>query len=174
MKAITLTQPWAGLVAAGIKLIENRERPIISVARFGEPLAIHASREIDESVYELIADIAPELATWGIRDGKRFPTFDVTAPWYRLSRITSAVIGVSVPRRVVRATVTVDLVDGIGYSYDAKELAEIGEQRRWLFGKFGYVFDAGPRVLPTPVHCKGMLGCWTLPPDVEQRVKEQL
>lgn len=30
------------------------------------------------------------------------------------------------------------------------------------------------RVLPEPVPCRGMLGLWPLPPDVEMRVREQL
>lgn len=62
MRALTLTNPWAGLVASGIKLVENRQRPMIAKAHFGSPFAIHASREIDESVYHRIAELAPELA----------------------------------------------------------------------------------------------------------------
>lgn len=41
---LTLTQPWAGLVASGIKLVENRTRSMIRREDFGRPFALHASR----------------------------------------------------------------------------------------------------------------------------------
>lgn len=99
MRALTLTQPWAGLVASGIKRIENRPRPMIRSEDFDQPFAIHASREIDEDVYERIHEIAPELFDYDA-DGKM-------AEWYRLSHITSAIIGVA---RVV------DMIDLRGQS----------------------------------------------------------
>lgn len=50
MKALTLTQPWATLIALGIKRIENRPwKPPANM--IGERFAIHASREVDEQVF---------------------------------------------------------------------------------------------------------------------------
>jgi hypothetical protein len=46
MRALTLTQPWAGLVASGIKRIENRSRHMIKREDFGKPFAIHAGDAI--------------------------------------------------------------------------------------------------------------------------------
>jgi len=164
MKALSLTQPWAGLVASGIKLVENRPRKIIKVDDFGKPFAIHASREIDEKIYARIAHIAPELvvdATKSHEDGG-------VADWCRLSRITSSVIGV--------ATVDRDLTGWSGAEilrYESDLRAKLGDQFRWFFGAVGYVLR-DVVALPTPIPCKGALGFWTLPDDVEQNIRAQL
>lgn len=159
MRAITLTQPWAGLVASGIKLIENRDKPIISPSRFGETFGIHASREIDPTVYDRIRLIAPELF-----DG------DYTEmPWYRLSRITSAVIGVGTvyagigirPRQPVVA----------GTVLRPSDLP--ADQRRWFFGPVGYAMRDN-RALAESVRCPGGLSNWEMPADVARAVTAQL
>jgi len=165
MRALTLTQPWCGLVASGIKLIENRPLSIIAREDFGTPFALHASREIGESVYARIFEIAPELpgrtpTEWGCR-------------WHQLSRITSAVIGIA----------TVDKVfDG---GWDEASIARhtdmlsdsrgnlLGpEQVRWFFGPIGYVLR-DVRALSTPVPCRGWQGFWHLTP-AEQRQRGEI
>src|SRR5688572_8610213 len=97
MRALTLTQPWAGLVASGIKLVENRPRSMIKGEDFGKPFAIHASRVIDESVYARIMDIDHDNAITKLdySDGMIVQVIPIDARWYKLSRITSAVIGVA-------------------------------------------------------------------------------
>jgi len=47
MKAITLTQPWATLVAIGVKRIETRSWRTF----YRGPLAIHASKRISDSEF---------------------------------------------------------------------------------------------------------------------------
>lgn len=165
MRALTLTQPWCGLVAAGIKLVENRPLPIIGREDFGKPFALHASREIDESVYARIFELAPELpgrtpAEWGCR-------------WHQLSRITSAVIAVA----------TIDKVfDG---GWDAESIARHADtlsfsngallgpaQVRWFFGPIGYALR-DVQALATPVPCRGWQGFWHLTP-AEQRARGEI
>lgn len=159
MRALTLTQPWAGLVASGIKLVENRSRSIIKREDFGKPFAIHASREIDEHVYRRIREIAPDLHLDEELTEEQLPA------WYRLSRITSAVISVG----------TIDTVVGVGgagiYSPLSNHLPR--DQGRWYFGPIGYVLR-DVRALATPVPCRGSLGFWTLPPGVELAVAVQI
>lgn len=47
--------------------------------------------------------------------------------------------------------------------------------RAWFFGPFGLELDLAESVaLETPVPCKGALGFWNLPADVERQVMEQL
>lgn len=156
MRALTLTQPWAGLVAAGIKLVENRTHHLIKRDSVGVRFAIHASREIDEAVYDRIEQIAPEIFDeYGDFYG---------APWWILTRHTSAVIAV--------ATLADIVFDKSGML--AHEIAkQLGEQRRWYTGQIGYVLR-DVQALATPIECRGMLGFWTLPEDVERRVMEQL
>lgn len=154
MRALTLTQPWCGLVASGIKLVENRPRSMIKREDFGKPFALHASREIDESVYRRIREIAPELHLDADLTEAQLPA------WYRLSRLTSAVIGVA----------TIDKVfDG---GWDAETIAEhagvlsytngklLGPQQvRWFFGPVGYVLrDVRALAAPVPAAQSGPAG----------------
>jgi hypothetical protein len=160
VRALTLTQPWAGLVAAGIKRIENRNQPIIARKDFGAPFAIHASREISESIYAQIAHMDP-LHDWR--------NIAADTPWLRLARITGAIIGVATVERSVK------LWDGSGQRLameDAK-LVDLGDQLRWFFGPVGYVLR-DVRALDEPVPCRGWQGFWRLPADVEAHVLRQL
>jgi hypothetical protein len=173
MRALTLTQPWAGLVASGVKLVENRPRSMIKAEDFGKPFAIHASREIDESVYTRVAEIASDVCP------AAFTAFDPDAmvppsmAWYRLSRITSAVIAVATIDKVFDgswdAGTIRDNADVLSFSNGDK----LGPaQVRWFFGPVGYVLR-DVIALPTPVPCKGALGFWTLPADVDAKVRAQ-
>lgn len=166
LRALTMTQPWCGLIVAGIKLIENRPHPMIKREDFGVPFALHASGEIDEDVYERIHEIAPELYDYAA-DG-------TMAEWYRLSRITSAVIGL--------ATV-VDVIDVRQYVRGARQLALPtprfnldrlqADQRRWFFGPVGYVLRDG-MALANPVACPGKQPFWHVPTDIERQIREQI
>lgn len=155
MRALTLTQPWAGLVASGIKLIENRPRKMIKADDFGAQFAIHASRELDESVFDRIEEIAPELFD---QDGNYY-----ASPWYRRTLHTSAVIAVATLERMVERVPI--------YGADLAGLPTA--QRRWFFGPIGYVLR-DVVALSTPVASRGWQGFWTLPRDVEAKVREQL
>lgn len=170
MRAITLTQPWCGLMAAGIKRIENRTRPMINRELLGDDIAFHASREIDEDVYERIYDIAPELnGTYAIEHHVGLP------PWSAQSRITSAITHVATLVDVLDVGNAEPDYDRRRREFDqALARGTVSEdQWRWYFARCGYVFNH-ERILPTPVPCRGWQGCWTLPADVETKVREQL
>lgn len=155
MRCMSLSQPWAGLVASGVKLVENRPRKIVKIDDFGTPFAIHASREIVEDTYRRIAEVAPELPVG-------------SGEWHRLSRITSAVIGVATIDRELHGWRGADIL-----AYESELRAKLGDQFRWFFGPVGYVLR-DVVALPTPVKCKGALGFWTLPDDIERQVRAQL
>jgi hypothetical protein len=167
MRAITVTQPWAGLIAAGVKLVENRPRPIVKREDFGLPFAIHASRVIDESVYASIYEIAPEL-----RDGYFAEETPLDTRWYKLSRITSAVIAVATIDRVVHSPSCTH--PSLSWCDECLALIDdLGFQHRWFFGPIGYVLR-DVRALATPVPCRGWQGFWTLDGDVAAKVEAQL
>ena len=67
MKALTLIQPWAGLVASGVKLVENRPwKP--PAAMIGERFALHAGKTIDfGTVADLIAAGQRDRPVWRVR-----------------------------------------------------------------------------------------------------------
>ena len=58
MRAITIQQPWASLIMAGIKTVENRTWATSHRGR----LAIHAGRKFDDEAIEILraAGIDPE------------------------------------------------------------------------------------------------------------------
>ena len=158
MRALTLTPPWTGVVADGLKLIENRPRSIIRRADFGQPFALHAGRKVDATVYEKIYRIAPEL--------RPDPAMGRATPrWYQLAQITSAVIAI--------ATV-VDVVFDRSGLLVSDIRRQLGPQSRWWFAdQYGYVLR-DVVVLPTPVQCRGWEGFWTLKPDIERAVAAQI
>lgn len=162
MRALTLTQPWCGLVASGIKLVENRPRPMIRREDFGVPFALHASREIDPDVYDRIVEIAPEL--WGERD----PIGD----WYRLTRITSAVIAVATIDKVFEGWDTETIAEYASELCDSAGVPLGPKQVRWFFGPVGYVLR-DVRALGEPVPCRGAQGFWHLTPEDERKRGEQ-
>lgn len=160
MRALTLTQPWAGLVASGLKLVENRPRQMIKREDFGKPFAIHASRVIDEPTYDRVRELAPEL----FADWDKLPASDPSFRWYRLSRITSAVIAV--------ATIDDVIYDKSGML--GSDIArQLGAQCRWFFGPVGYVLR-DVQALAEPVPCRGWQGFWTLQADTAAAVNAQL
>lgn len=169
MRALTLTQPWAGLVASGIKLVENRRRPMIKPEDAGRQFAIHASREIDEDTYSDIYNIAPELnGTYGLE------------PWSKLTRISSAVIAVA----TLDSCIVHRGIDGYGgpiwdvaRGWRRPTLRVDGmmplAQLKWFFGPIGYVLR-DVVALREPIASRGWQGFWTLPDDIELQVRAQL
>lgn len=167
MRALTLTQPWCGLVASGIKRIENRQRPMIRPEDFGEPFALHASREIDGDVWARIFEIAPELRP-------ELATTREQSEWYRLGRITSAVIGVATIDKAFAGRWDADSIAEHASALSYSNGQPLGpQQARWFFGPVGYVLR-DVRALASPVRCRGYQGFWTLSPDLEARVLAQL
>lgn len=57
MKAISITQPWASLIASGVKDIENRSRPF----NYTGSLLIHASKGWSQAGYDFISDKMDEF-----------------------------------------------------------------------------------------------------------------
>lgn len=156
MRALTLTQPWAGLVAAGIKRVENRPRHMIKREDFGQRFAIHASREIRTGVYERIYEAAPELMPVTPAQKASPP------PWFTLSTVTSAVIAVATIDRVFEWTTD----EGFPTVDESPLPADLRGQERFMFGPVIYVLR-DIVALETAIPCRGMLGFWTLPVEVE-------
>lgn len=157
IRALSLTQPWCGLVASGIKTVENRTRPTVAAKHIGARFALHATRETDERVLDKLVVEARDL----------FVDASSNERWWRLSKIHGAVIGMATLRAIL----------------DIREMSEISilallhlhgvaHQFRFTFGPHVYVLgDVEP--LPDAVPCGGALGFWTLDADVEALVRAQ-
>lgn len=178
LRAATLTQPWAGLVASGIKPIENRDRPIAGKELIGRRVAIHASREIDEDVYARIMDLDDGIGSCTFidpADGMLVQAIATDSRWYKLSRLTSSIIGVATLKHELRGWRRRE--DILEHRAALEQQFEIyfgkGHWWRWFFGPVGYLFT-DIIALPEPVACKGALGFWRVPEDKRDVIYRQL
>lgn len=147
MKALTLHQPWATLIAIGAKRVETRSFGM----SYRGSLAIHAGKTIPE--YGALAcfeePFASTLKRAGINKTSDLPT--------------GCVVAVANLQDVVR-------VENVMGWITADE-RDFGNYEP---GRFAWVLSPGVRRLETPVHVRGMQGLWTLPPLTEDMVNEQL
>lgn len=137
VKGLTLYQPYAGLIASGAKKIETRSWP----TSYRGPVAIHAGRSIDQGAFE-VGMIHKALAASGMLTPHALPR--------------GAIVAVA------------DLVDVqrmVEYNRPSPLDAEywFGD---YTPGRFMW-YLANVRRLSEPVPCKGALGLWMVPPEIE-------
>jgi len=151
IKALSLTQPWATLVAIGAKKIETRSWN----TDYRGPLAIHAAKGFPHDS-EVLCITWPFIDTLG-RAGYR------VGGWPGPKRL---------PLGAVIATCELVGVDRFGYWVnDRKPMRwakgpyyyELTEQERafgdYSIGRYG-LFLANVKILPEPIPAKGALGLW--------------
>jgi hypothetical protein len=152
MKAISLTQPWASLVAIGAKRIETRSW---STAHRGI-LAIHASKDFPrtcramcfgEPFYSVLHQAGLIRANDELGFGER-----------RFLMPIGGIVAVA------------DLVNVV----PVECLAGPASEQELAFGdysprRFCWLL-AGVRRLPELVPCKGALGLWTVPPEIARKM----
>lgn len=154
LRALTVQQPWAWAIAAGKKPVENRTWP---TSHRGE-IAIHAGKTLDRAA---LAD----------RD-RRSPLVQAIA-WHTRLWVP--------PEYVLGAVIAVAEVTGchhsakcdLGRPTPGKGVADRMCSPWAVYGQF-HIELARPRPLAEPVPCRGMLGLWRLPEEVEKAVREQL
>lgn len=150
MKAITLHQPWATLVAIGAKQLETRSW----ITWHRGPLAIHAGK-----------------------DPNHWPTYDVNGWGTEAAERCLEVLGqhgyrypADLPYGAVIATV--DLVDCIHSDGENEIEADdrlFGDVRR---GRYLWVlFNVTP--LPSPIPARGKQGLWDWPPSDSRLITAQ-
>jgi hypothetical protein len=149
MKALSVRQPWLAMITHGQKRVENRSRR----SWHRGPIALHAS--------------GPDR--WD-RDGQESDV--VAAEWRRLG--WPGAPDRKSPNIVYGAVLAVaDLLDVCeGSTFDLGPLrCDCGP---WAArGQYHWKL-ANVRPLAEPVPCRGALGLWTLPEDVEAAVVAQL
>lgn len=155
MRALSLTQPWATLVAMGIKPVENRKwRP--SDKLLGEDFAIHASAKFDYKDAAWIQEhFADDKVVIDLLNGKH---------------VQSAILGVVKLAGYMRGGT---YFHRVGMEIRGEETHELMHSK-WFFGKFGYVLE-DVRTLPSPViGVKGSLNFWNVPQEIEKEVLQGL
>lgn len=130
MKALSLSQPWAAVVAAGLKSIENRSwKPHAAI--IGHTFAIHAAKSYDREAVVPLTNVLGER--W-----RSVPHLDARGAIIGTARLTGFVEASSDP---------------------------------FFFGPYGLLLD-GITAL-TPIPCRGALGFWEIPDDVQIMIEEQ-
>lgn len=138
MKAISLTEPWAFLVAVQAKRLETRSWP----TRYRGPLAIHAAKGFPRDAISLCFE-------------EPFATF------LRAHEITTPA---GLPRGVIVATCTLrDCIPTVGLFGELQGLGWVSDHEDafgdFSEGRFAWVLDDVKRLDP-PVPARGSLGLW--------------
>lgn len=165
MKALSLTQPWASLVAIGAKNIETRSWN----TNYRGWLAIHASKAFPGKCRQLVfqepfftplhkaglADI-PVKGSLGV---ERLPQGAIIA-----------VVNLYKVGKIGRRQDGAVIVKGLGLPITGDELV-FGN---YVPGRYAWCFGTGGYSLKEPIPCRGALGLWTVPPEIEARIREQV
>jgi hypothetical protein len=182
LKALSLTQPWLQCILHLGKRVENREW---KGCNFRGPIYLHASKGIEsqatfsetvEAIHEIVSPPPASEALLQLRDALGvFSDFRGHDSFFRPASV--------MPRGGIcgRATI-VDVIRPARCPGDAPPAAREwpvafdawvergGEaaQRRWWFGGFALVLADVEPVPFTP--CKGALGLWNVPADIERQI----
>ncbi len=156
MKALTLTQPWATLVACGAKRIETRSW----ATDFRGRIAIHAAKGLSpiggkRGLYEICCEA---------------PFRDVIADAFKSTREEAFDAARELPLGAIVATA--DLVDV--RRIDMKLRAQVQAQTITPFeidfgdytsGRYAWFLE-NVNTLAEPIYCNGALSLWDVPPEI--------
>lgn len=162
LHALTLIQPWAWAIAHAGKDVENRTwAPPEHL--IGSDLAIHAgAKPCDEDALYGLYEVGGVLDDPEMLDPEQVAEMREAGDTHRLVAMPDAA---TMARSAVVCVARLTRIERRGS----------GRMRfsPWYCGPVGWCFD-NVRALAAPVPCKGAQGLWTLPPDVEARVREQV
>lgn len=149
MKALTLWQPWATLIAAGLKRYETRDWP----TRYRGPLAIHAGRRCAE--LEVCGEIWDALpASYRLKFGQLLPWID----W--------------LPRGAVVAVAELTHCYRMSDEFVGRQTALERALGAWVPGRAAWrLVDV--RALAEPVPARGKQGLWDWHPQAELDLEPQ-
>ena len=139
IRGLTLWRPWDRAMRDLGKCIENREYPP-PPHLIGHLVALHSGKKWDAAGAEVIAEITGRL----LRPDE-CPESAIACVGRLAGYIPTDEESEPRPGWIVS-----------------------GEQRRWLFGLYGWII--ADRVAIDPVACRGAQGLWRLPPEVEAEV----
>lgn len=159
MKALTLTQPWATLVAIGAKQIETRSW----ATNYRGPLAIHAAAGYGKGgmrSHKELCGTEPFCSVLNAACERHY------APWSGLREIVEHPF---MPTGAIVATCelvcckTITLSAWYGWHGVAGRDWEMTEQEKafgdYTPGRYAWLL-ANVKALPEPIPCKGALGLW--------------
>lgn len=163
MRGLTLTEPWASLVAIGAKRIETRG----FATAYKGPLAIHAAKKLRPES----CDIFDHVGAYGALRDKGI--YCGMPEWASANKLAPLPLGhIVAVATLVHVFPTRDpkrVVDALA-AFGAKHEADFGN---YTPGRYGWVLGGVCR-LTTPIPFRGVLGLWHVPPDVERAITEQV
>lgn len=156
MRALTVRQPWASLLmlddAQRRKVWETRGfRP--RCISLGDEIAIHAGRRVDVDAIDLSV-LRALGAAFGVMPGG-YPSLDAS-------------------RRALASRLPTGQIIGISQFGNCARCEDIKHSRRFgdfSDGRFGWLLRPTLRLTPG-VRCRGALGLWIVPPDIERYLLE--
>lgn len=163
MKALTLTQPWATLIACGAKRIETRSWS----TTYRGPIAIHAAK-----------GLGPVGGKSGLGEQCAVPAFEAAlTKWFEdFGAMKSAErAGCVMPLGAIVAVAQLVDVRCISMKLRAEVLAQTITPNEIEFGDYTsgrfawFLEDVKP--LRDPVECKGALSLWEVPEGFRVRVE---
>jgi hypothetical protein len=161
LKALTLIQPWASLVAVGAKCIETRSWP----TNYRGLVAIHAGKSWDEMpMLYFLHDSAPELDPDIKAMVAALSSAGYVYPWDMLPR--GAIVAVA--EIVDCQRVTAENTPPAPELYFGDYSDEFSKRGRYAWHL------ANVRRLPEPIPCRGAQQLWTVPEDVAMMVNNML
>lgn len=171
MKILTLTQPWATLVAVGAKRIETRSWR----TDYRGPIAIHAAKTLN-GIFRGAgpADLAAIV--------RREPFASALAPLTRDADEEERLFGL--PTRVVslpmgQIIAVVDLVDVVSTADSPRWLSHVQSDPRerdfgdYSPGRYAWLLE-NVRPLPVPYEIRGERGLQTLDPRVARYIAKEI
>ncbi len=156
MKGLTLHQPVASMMGEmPLKSVENRKwKPHASV--LGQRIAIHAGKKWNA-----------EYALWARRVSKYDSVCEkhIYAAIRKASGITAAIVSTAV------VSGWYDKRDGsCGWTDPATSVSFIKDDP-WFQGPVGWLLTDFKQ-LPEPIPCKGALGLWRVPEEIERQLNQ--
>lgn len=152
MKALSLTQPWATLVAIGAKRYETRSWR----TKYRGEIAIHASKGFPKKCVNLC---------------EKWPFLGV------LPSSCDAAAEDLLPLGAIIAVATIGGIYPTGSLFSLNSLPDTATHEEefgdYSPGRFAWELR-GVRRLKEPVPCKGALSLWEIPADIEAKVRAQL
>lgn len=163
MKGLTLTQPWATLIACGAKRIETRSWG----TGYRGPLAIHAAK-----------GLGPVGGKSGLGEQCAIRPFEqVLSQWFEDFGATKSAerAGRVMPLGAIVATANLVDVRRIDMRLRASVLAqtitpfeiEFGD---YSSGRFAWYLE-NVKHLYQPIECKGALSLWDVPPEIRMQIE---
>lgn len=162
VRALTVHQPWATLLARGVKLVENRSWfPTEAELAPGDFVLIHAGKTFDPIAWDAARRIA-------VAEGLAVDILDAMArPLAQLAGVANRKLYNEALRAVqTRAQELVPFGAVVGVAQYAGHVQALGATRfgRWFVGPYGLVLGQAVEIDPVPM--QGAQGLFRAPADV--------